>query len=49
MGVACIDMLMRDLVQELTFFQQGEIAYTFMLDQEGTMFFIFPTYSWIFS
>ena len=39
MGVTCIDMLMRDLVGELTSFQQGEIAYTFMLDQGGTMFF----------
>ena len=35
MGVTCIDMLMRDLIGELTAFQRGEIAYTFMLDGAG--------------
>ncbi len=35
LGVTCIDMLMRDLIGELTSFQQGDIAYTFMLDAQG--------------
>ncbi len=35
MGVICIDMLMRDLIGDLTAFQRGEIAYAFMLDGAG--------------
>ena len=35
-GVACVDMLMRDLISELTAFQNLDIAYTFMLDGAGT-------------
>ena len=37
MGVTCIDMLMRDLIGELTAFQncKGEILYPFMLDKHG--------------
>ena len=34
-GVACVDMLMRDLISDLTAFQNLDIAYTFMLDSAG--------------
>ena len=34
-GVACVDILMRDMIGDLTAFQDLDVAYTFMLDQAG--------------
>ena len=35
MGVTCIDILMRDLVEDLTLQYNMDAAYTFMLDLAG--------------
>ena len=34
-GVACVDMLMRDLISDLTAFPNLNVGYTFMLDGAG--------------
>ncbi len=34
-GIACVDMLMRDLIGDLTGFQNLDVVYTFMLDSAG--------------
>ena len=36
-GVTCIDILMRDMVQELTASHNMDMTYTFMLDTLGTI------------
>lgn len=36
-GVTCIDILMRDMVQELTASHNMDMTYTFMLDPLGTI------------
>ena len=35
-GVACVDMLMRDLISDLTAFPNLDVGYTLMLDSAGT-------------
>ena len=37
MGVACVDMLMRDLISDLTAFPNLNVGYTFMLDSAGNI------------
>ena len=34
-GVACADMLMRDLIDDLPTFSNLDVGYTFMLDSAG--------------
>ena len=34
-GVACVDMLMRDLISDLTAFPNLNVGYTLMLDSAG--------------
>ena len=40
-GVACVDMLMRDLISDLTAFPNLNAGYTFMLDSAGITLFIY--------
>ena len=40
MGVACVDMLIRDLIGDLTAFRNLDVAYTFMLDGTGEQIII---------
>ena len=37
-GVACVDMLMRDLISDLTAFPDLNVGYTFMLDGAGKLY-----------
>ena len=40
-GVACVDILMRDLISDLTAFENLDIAYAFMLDPVGNALLLF--------
>ena len=43
-GVACADMLVRDLIAEVTVFQNLDIGYSFMINSAGNIFrLIYPT------
>ena len=46
LGVACVDMLMRDLIADITEFQNLDIGYTFMINSGGRQFLPFCLFSY---